>query len=136
MAAHAAREIGRLRGRFNDLAAVAAYYRDEPAMGWPGYHGAVALGLTGRRKEAAARFKAVAASAADSEIEWVRSLSASAESLAELLSDPNAFAKAIEDQIARTRAGHRLSAIEHPLLSDTPINPQSQTNVKEHRHER
>jgi hypothetical protein len=121
MAADAAREIVRLRGLFNDLAAVAAYYKGEPAIGWPGYHGAVALGLTGRRKEAAARFKAVATDSADSEIEWVRGLSATATSLAELVSDPNAFAKAIEDQIARTRVGHRLRALEHPLSSDGPI---------------
>jgi hypothetical protein len=117
MAADAAREVVRLRGQFNDLAAVAAYYKDEPAS----YHGAVALGLTGHLKEAVARLNAVATESAGSEIEWERRLSATAGSLAQLLSDPNTFAKAIEDRIARTREGHRLRAIEHPLSSDGPI---------------
>jgi len=120
MAADAAREIVRLRGLFSDLAAVAAYYEDQPATGWPGYHGAVALGLTGRRKEAAARFKAVAKDSAGSEIEWVRRLSASAASLAELSSDATAFARAIEDQVALTRVGHRMRAIEHPFSLEGP----------------
>ena len=115
MAADAAREIVRLRGLFRDLAAVAAYYEDQPAIGWPGYHGAVALGLTRRRKAAAARFMAVATESAGSDIEWVRGLSASAASLAELVSDPDAFARAIEDQVALNRAGHRMRAIEHPF---------------------
>ncbi len=121
MAADAAREIVRLRGLFSDLAAVAGYYEDQPAIGWPGYHGAVALGLTGRRKEAAARFMAVAAESMGSEIEWVRGLSASAASLAELLSDLDAFTRAIEDQVALTRVGHRLRAIEHPFSFNTAI---------------
>ncbi len=123
MAADAAREIVRLRGLFRDLAAVAAYYEDQPAIGWPGYHGAVALGLTRRRKEAAARFMAVATESAGSEIEWVRGLSASAASLAELSSDPDAFARAIEDQVALTRVGHRLRAIEHPFSFNGAIPP-------------
>ena len=52
MAADAAREVGQLRDRFDSLEAVAAYYA-KPAIGWTGYHGAVALGLTGRHEEAA-----------------------------------------------------------------------------------
>ena len=123
MASDAAREILGLRGRFKDLTAVAALYEHEPAIGWPGYHGAVALGLIGRRNEAATRFRSVAMEAAGSDIEWVRSLAASAVSLAELLPDSEAFANAIENQISRTRLGHQLPALEHPLSSHGPIAP-------------
>ena len=56
------------------------------------------LRSTSRRKEAAARFMALATESAGIEIEWVPGLSASAASLAELVSDPDAL-----PQLSRTR---------------------------------
>jgi hypothetical protein len=122
LATDAAQEVSRLRDRFNSVAAVAAHYA-APATGWPGYHGAVALGLIGRRKEAAARFEAVARDAAVSDIEWIQNLGRSARALAELVTEPDAFALAIEGEIARTRADHRLRPIEHPLSQESLVMP-------------
>jgi hypothetical protein len=107
---------------FDSVAAVATYYA-EATIGWPGYHGAVALGLTGHREEAIARFEAVARDALASDIEWVQKLGQSAASLAELASEPEAFALAIETQIGRTRADHCLRPIEHPLSQKSLVLP-------------
>ena len=116
LATAAAHEIVRLRQRFEDVTAVAAYYRElPPDEGWPGYNGGVALGLAGHKEEAAARFLIVAANAAHQKVEWVARLGQHAASMADLLKDAAAFRDAIETQVIRTREGLRLNSVPHPL---------------------
>jgi len=115
MATEAAAEIVRLRDGFTSVESVAFHYGDQPQIGWPGYHGGVALGLMGHVKQAAACFSAVAADAANSEIEWIAQLGRGASQLAGLVADSEAFLSVIEGQIARTREGLGLASLPHPL---------------------
>lgn len=115
LAVDAAAHVGRLRSQFDDLESVASYYLNQAQVGWPGYHGGVALGLTGPEAEAEARFRSVAANAAGSHIEWIANLSLSASSLAELVHDTVAFRSSINAEIGHKRQQLRLPAVENPL---------------------
>jgi hypothetical protein len=117
LARGAVETIGEMGAKFRTIGGVASFYGDQPPVGWPGYHGAIALGLLGQAPDAERRFHAVSSSATGSEIRWIAAMGERARSLADLVRNGEAFRETIRRDIATTRKALRLPAIEDPLLT-------------------
>ena len=117
LAESAVHEVLRLRNRFSSVEAVAEHYTDQPAIGWPGFHGGIALGLIGSSEEARVRFRSVAGDASGSDIPWIAELGRTAESLSQLTDDLSAFHARIEERIATCRAGLRMRPLTPPVIN-------------------
>jgi hypothetical protein len=106
----------RLRVRFSKLRSVADHYPAEAIGGWPAYHGAVALGLTGSGQAASDLFNRVATEADGSHIEWIAELGRDALALAPIARDRKAFSTAIEDRIQACRETLHLQQLAPPVI--------------------
>jgi hypothetical protein len=116
LAIRALEAANRLRVEFSKLRSVADHYSVEAIRGWPAYHRAVALGLTGAGQAASDLFNRVANEAAGSDIEWIAELGRDALSLAPIARDRNAFSTAIEDRIEACRETLHLVQLSRPVI--------------------
>jgi len=117
LAIRALEAVNMLRVEFSKLRSVADHYSVKAVRGWPGYHRAVALGLTGSGQAASDLFNRVANEADGSHIEWIAELGRDALSLATIARDRNAFSNAIEDRIEACRDTLRLERLTRPVIS-------------------
>jgi hypothetical protein len=112
VAVRAADEIEAFRGRirgFDDAAE--ALRRDAGNASWAAWDRAVALGLAGRRREAAKLFRRVAASRDDRD--WWAPLKEHATRLRQVVTDdPSAFRQEVGNWVARYREALRLPAVD------------------------
>jgi hypothetical protein len=83
--------------------------------GWPEYHAAIALGLSGRSEEARHRFLYLADPGDDDDREWVREKRERCRQFADLVTDARRFADIITDLIREHRAKLRLPVLADPL---------------------
>ncbi len=110
LATTAAERVTDFRERFSGLKAVADHYLRQPSdLADALYHGALALGLLGRRREAAARFSGFLAIHDDRD--WFAEWKTETQALAVLLEDPPVFRGAVEAVITDTRAALKLPII-------------------------
>jgi len=116
LAARALEAANRLRVEFSKTRAVADHYSEMAIRGWPGYHRAVALGLTGSGQAARDLFNRVANEADGSHIEGIAELGRDAQSLGTIAPDREAFSRAIENRIEACRETLRLERLTPPLL--------------------
>jgi hypothetical protein len=109
LAQRAADEARALRARLPDVAAAATVLAAaaEGDDGWPAWHAAIALGLAGRRREAAMMFDRVIA--LDDDRDFWRRAQREAERLQPMLDDEESFRAEIEARIDRRRRALKLS---------------------------
>lgn len=83
-------------------------------QGWPYYHYAVSLGLSGKSRRAARIFRQIAEASQDDR-DWVLVKQEQCIRLAGLVKDPPAFRGAIDELIAGQRAALKLPALDRVL---------------------
>ncbi len=115
LAIRAASEVLSLRERLPAPWAVASALSVPPrGRGWPCYHRAVSLGLSGQAKVATREFLLIAEPGEDSRA-WVNELRNKCRWLADLVVDEAVFRAAIEGLIAQQRAAIKLPPASDPL---------------------
>jgi hypothetical protein len=111
LAARAAAEVLSFRERLPAPSDAAAALPESPAgRGWPLYHRAVALGLSGEANAAAATFQRLAVADGDDR-PWVRVLRQRCSNFAALVADPQAFRAEIRGLIVQQRAALKLPEV-------------------------
>jgi hypothetical protein len=116
MARRALDEVAHLRGRVPSVDAAAELLRGDAAAqgGWAMWDAAVALGLAGRRVEAAQMFRKVAAD--DDDLDWWLAVKQRARELSVLVTDdPERFAGEAERWISRYREALKLAPLPSSL---------------------
>jgi hypothetical protein len=115
LAARAAAEVLSFRERLPVPSAAAAALPESPAgRGWPLYHRAVALGLSGEADAAAATFQRLALADGDDH-PWVGELRQRCGNFAALVADPQAFRGEIRGLIVQQRATLKLPEVDGVL---------------------
>ena len=116
LAIHAVTEIQRLRDQLPGPGAVPSALPPDPEgmAGWPTYHRAVSLGLTGETDDASRLFQGLLEPSEN--YEWIVARAKKCQGLLKLLFDRPAFQDAIMQLIKGQRQALRLPSIPDPFM--------------------